>query len=116
MKTEMKVDLRQSGLAMLFREYEEIMVRRQWNGGAKPTGSGDLWKHVNSVMPKKPDGRDAISRASVIFAANRLVEAGIWDFKDATGKGGHHRRYFAAMTEDELWEAIKDTMNEKIPS
>ncbi len=101
---------------MLFKEYEQIMARRQWNNGAEPLNSSALFKHVNSVLPPKVDGRDAISRASVIFAANRFVDAGIWDFHVATGKGGHHRRYFAKMSEEEMWTAIRETVDAKIPS
>ena len=111
---EMKINLSLEGLDMLYRLYEKIMVEHQWRDGAVPMGSGALWKHVNKVLPPRPDGRDAISRASVIFAANRNVDAGIWDWKDATGKGGHHRRYFAKMSEAELWMAIKETVDSKL--
>lgn len=112
----MKVDLSFDGLDMLYKPYEKIMVQHLWKNDSEPIGSGNLWKYVNSMLPAKEDGRDAISRASVIFAANRNVDDGIWDWKDATGKGGHHRLYFAAMTEAELWAAIRETVSEKIPS
>lgn len=112
--TEMKINLSLEGLDMLYRLYEKIMVRHLWEEDAVPIGSGAIWKHVNSVLPPRPDGRDAISRASVIFAANRNVDSGIWDYKDATGKGGHHRRYFAKMSEADLWTAIKETVDSKV--
>lgn len=110
----MKIDLRQNGLGMLFRQYEEIMVRHMWQEGIEPTGSGKIWQVVNEKLQEK-DPEDSISRASVIFAANRNVDNGIWDWKDATGKGGHHRRYFAKMSEAEMWASIRGTMDEKIP-
>ncbi len=99
---------------MLYRQYEKIMVQHLWEDDIEPMGSGALFKHVNTVLPVKENGSDAISRASVIFAANRNVDAGIWDWKDATGKGGHHRRYFAKMSEAELWTAIKETLDRKV--
>ena len=98
---------------MLFRPYEKVMVQHMWNNGAEPTGSGALWRYANSVLPPKENGADAISRASVIFAANRLVDHGVWDFHDATGKGGHHRKYFAKMDEEQMWTAIKQAVDEK---
>lgn len=94
---------------MLFKEYEEIMVNYAWDN-AKPTGSGGLWLMVSD---KLPEGK-TISRASVIFAANRLVEAGIWGFEDHTGKGGHHKKYFAKMTQPEMWKALTKMFIQKL--
>ncbi len=106
---EMKVDLRQNGLAMLFKEYEEIMLKYIWSG-VEPTGSGGLFLMVNS---KLPEGK-TMSRASVIFAATRFVDAGIWDYSTATGKGGHHKRYFAIRSREELWRSITETFIQKV--
>lgn len=110
---EMKINLSLEGLDMLYRLYEKIMVRYMWQEGVEPTGSGKIWQIVNEKLQEK-DPEDSISRASVIFAANRNVDAGIWDWKDFTGKGGHHRRYFAKMSEAELWMAIKETVDSKL--
>lgn len=100
---------------MLFREYEEIILRHMWGNGIEPTGSGKLWEMAN-VELKKSSMKKTISRASIIFAANRFVDAGIWGWDDATGKGGHHRLYFPKMNEEELWLAVKETANRKIDS
>lgn len=118
MSLEMKVDLSFNDLDMLFKEYEEIAIRYMWAEGREPTGSRKIWNEVCAEMSAKyPWGKwkdkQPISRASVIFAANRNVDAGIWDYRTATGKGGHHRRYFAIMTEEELWKALKKTANKK---
>ena len=106
----LKVNLGLEGLDMLFKPYERVLIRKMWEKDIEPTGSGALYTHVNTVLPAKPTDsgtKEAISRASVIFAANRFVDAGIWNYKTATGKGGHHRRYFAIMTEEELWVALR---------
>ena len=111
------MNLAHDGLDILFKEYECVMHRKMWALGEGQTiGSGALYAHVNTVLPPKPGkgSKEAISRASVIFAANRFVDAGIWDWRDATGKGGHHRLYFAIMTEAEMWTALKDTAVKKI--
>ena len=110
----MKVNLGLDGLDILFKPYEQVLVRKMWEENAEPTGSGALYKHVNEVLPPKREGTDilfkeAISRASCIFAANRFVDAGIWDFKTATGKGGHHRKYYAIMTEEQMYAALLKT-------
>jgi hypothetical protein len=110
----LKANLGLIGLDMLFKPYEQVLVRKMWEGGIEPTGSGALYRHVNETLPPKSgkgtdQEKEAISRASVIFAANRFVDAGIWNYKTATGKGGHHRRYYAIMTEEQMYAALLKT-------
>ncbi len=62
-----------------------IFARARGEEGAV---SGLIWKVVNEKL--KPGG--SISRTSVIFAMNRFVDQGILGWRDATGKGGHHKR------------------------
>lgn len=107
----LKLNLSFDGLDMLFKEYERILLRQMWQEGVEPTGSGSLWKTTLIALALK--GK-TISRASIIFAANRFVDAGIWDYNVAKGKGGYNRKYFAKMTEKEMWRALKNTANEKI--
>ena len=97
------------GLDSMFKLYEEIMLRYMWN--AEPTGSGKIWVHVLEELAKV---EDKISRASVIFAANRFVEAKIWTYTTATGKGGHHRVYSAVMTEEQMWLKVRELATGKI--
>lgn len=108
---DLKLDLSLDGLDMLFKKYEQIMLHHIWQDGVEPTGSGTLWKIANTELIKTDK---TISRASVILAANRFVKAGIWVFNTVTGKGGHHRRYFAKMSEEQLWLAVQETANKKI--
>jgi len=54
---------------------------------------------IKNKIAGKREG-SPISRASVIFFLNKLVDMGILGYGDETGKGGHHRRYHAAMTRD----------------
>jgi len=103
----LKVDLSKQGLEMCFKDYEIIMLGRQWDDPTSRDGSGILWKYVN-------DCGESISRASVIFAANRFVDAGIWDAVDRTGKGGHHKLYYALITESEFWDRLLATSNYKL--
>ena len=111
MRMNLKINLAFDGLNMLFKEYEQILLRHMWQDDVEPTGSGKLWKMTNIELSMK--GR-TISRASCIFAANRFVEVGIWDYSTVTGKGGHSRRYFAKMTEKEMLRALIATANEKM--
>lgn len=54
-----------------------------------------MWRAVN----ERWGAGKSISRASVIFSLNDMVDEGILGFRDATGKGGHHRVYVAKLDE-----------------
>ena len=90
-----KFDPSKHGLSKTLKEYEEIGLRYIWNQGEKGAGSGKTWKAVNEALG--PD--KSISRASVIFFLNRMVDQGVLAYRTATGKGGYHRVYFPIMDE-----------------
>ena len=90
-----KFDPSQVGLRKTLKEYEELGLKYVWSIGEKGVGSGKTWETVNSTLgPEK-----SISRASVIFFLNRMVDQGVLDYRSATGKGGHHRVYFPVLDE-----------------
>jgi len=105
----LKIDLSKEGLDMMFKDYELIMLLYVWES-SEPAGSRIL---DTVVTERLPEGK-TISRASVIFAANRFVDNGIWDYITRTGKGGHHKRYYAVLTEKQLWEHLRATVIKKL--
>ncbi len=90
-----KFDPAKKGLRKTLKEYEEIGLRYVWSQGEKGVGSGKTWKEVDEALG--PD--KSISRASVIFFLNRMVDQGVLDYRTATGKGSHHRVYYPIMDE-----------------
>ena len=90
-----KFDPSQPGLRKTLKEYEELALRYLWEIGEEGAGSGLIWRNVNEKL--KPGG--SISRTSVIFAMNRFVDQGVLGFREATGKGGHHKIYYPLMDE-----------------
>ena len=90
-----KFDPSKQGLRKTLKEYEEVGLRYVWSLGEGGVGSGKTWMAVNEVLG--PD--KSISRASVIFFLNRMVDQGVLDYRTATGKGGHHRIYYPKMDE-----------------
>jgi len=107
-----KIDLVKTGLKSCFKPYKVLMLEHAWGAltEEEPEGSGKLWMKVNEMLP---DG-ETKSRASIIFAANDFVDKGIWNFTDATGKGGHHRLYYPLMSQAEFWERLADTVKQRI--
>ena len=90
-----KFDHTKHELRKTLKEYEEAGLRYVWSIGEKGVGSGKTWVAVNEAL--EPEKR--VSRASVIFFLNRMVDQGVIDYRSATGKGGHHRVYFPILDE-----------------
>ena len=104
----MKVDLSKDGISMIFKDYQQLILECLWKLN-KPTGSKELWTYANKNLPKG----QTISRTSVIFFANDMVDLGILDWDDETGKGGHHRKYYPILSEDEILERLRKTIDVK---
>jgi len=79
----------------VLKEYEELALRYVWEVGGEGANSGDVWRHANE---KLGEGR-SVSRASIYIFLNKMVDQGVFSFKDATGKGGHHRVYIPKLDE-----------------
>lgn len=107
-----KVDLRKEGLEMFGPPYVGIMLRKLWSMDAgEAIVSGEMWTHANEVLA---ESEKTISRASIIFKLNKFVDDGICDFEDRTGKGGHHRAYYAVMDERAFWKMVAKTFAERV--
>lgn len=107
-----KIDLNHSSLHLVFRPYEAHTMERLWadrEGEEKGYGSGRMWVEVNEDLDP-----ETISRASVIFFLNRLVDQKVCDWKDKTGKGGHHRIYHIAMDREGYWRWLTKMTIEKL--
>ena len=100
----------ETGLQKTLREYEEIALRYIWSLGEEGAGSGKAWEHVNKELG---EGK-SISRASIIFYLNRMVDEGVLGFRDATGKGGHHRIYITKLDESGYKKYIVRTLLESV--
>jgi len=105
-----KFDPEKRGLRKTLREYEEIAIRYIWSLGDEGAGSGKVWTYVGENLK---DGK-TISRASIIFFLNRMVDEGVLGFRDATGKGGHHRIYIPAMDEKAYKKYIVKTLYDSV--
>ena len=93
------MDLSKTGYDMFFKPYQVLALRYLWTAesGAK---SLEVWNHVKA----QPGG--SISRASIINSLNAMVDNGILDYVERTGKGGHHRVYSHRYTETQLKEYL----------
>jgi hypothetical protein len=96
----MEMDASQQGLLMFFKDYQVEAVNYLWR--APPTGAGsrDVWENVNHVLS------GSISRASIINFLNEMVDIGLLEYHEITGKGGHRRIYHHKYGEPEFKKEI----------
>lgn len=91
------------------REYQELAIRYLWDVGEEGAGSGPVWKAINEKLQKNGD---SISRASVINSLNNLVDEGVLEYYEKSGKGGMQRVYMPAMYEDSYKKYVVKTILE----
>ena len=93
------------GLSKVFRDYQEEALRLVWNKGSEGVISREVWSQVNQNLNGK-----TISRASIINFLNSLVDEGVLDFDERTGKGGYHRVYRPRLDENEFKKYLAETV------
>lgn len=98
-------------LTAIFRDYQVMALDHVYDSGDAGAGSGSTWTKVNQRLEKV---ERSISRASIIFWLNQCVDDGILGFRDATGKGGHHRIYHQIMDRMSLDKTIATAFYEKL--
>jgi len=99
-------DTEKEGLATVFFDYEIEALRFLWSKRGEYLSSRQVWQHLNEKLK--------ISRASIINSLNRMARAGILDYKETTGKGGHRGLYAASNSEIELKKRIAEELRENI--
>jgi predicted transcriptional regulator len=93
------------GLAKVFRDYQEIALRHVWKKGDEGVISREVWTHVNENLNPK-----TISRASIINFLNAMVDEGVLDYTERTGKGGYHRVYRPKLDETDFKKFLAETV------
>ena len=105
-----KFDHEKEGLGKTLKKYEEVALKYVWSMGEEGVGSGKTWAITNEGLGPG----NTVSRASVIFFLNRMVDQGVLSYRTATGKGGHHRVYYPVMNEEAYKKHILKTIVESL--
>lgn len=101
----MKLDTKEAGLRKVFKEYEIVGIEYLFSV-SEPVGSGKVWTWINEGSKWGQIPGNSISRATVINFLNRLVDEDLLTWKDATGKGGHHRLYEMELSRQEFAKKV----------
>jgi len=88
------IDTAGQGLAMVLKDYQEEALRFIWENKDVGASSREVWNQVNKVLKNK-----TISRASIINFLNAMVDEGVLNYHEITGKGGHRRIYSTKLDE-----------------
>src|SRR4030042_4749350 len=96
------IDTSSEELAMVLKDYQEVALQYLWRLDGEGASSRDVWVQVNEDLK----GQRTISRASIINFLNSMVDEGVLNYTETTGKGGHRRIYSAKYNEAEFKEKI----------
>jgi hypothetical protein len=106
----LKFDPSSGGLSKVLKDYQEEAIRYVWDKGEDGVISREAWQHVN----KRFNGDKTISRASIINFLNDMVDEGVLDYDEQTGKGGYHRVYKPKLDESAFKKYLAITVLESL--
>ena len=92
------------GLTKILRNYQVEALKSLWKNSEKGLTSREVHEYVS----RKIDG--SISRASIINFLKAMVDEGVLNFKERTGRGGYHRVYTPRLNASEFKTYVAQTM------
>jgi len=98
------------GLLTLFKPYQAALLEHIWelnNQGRTGITSGQ----AHEVLKGHPDSK---SRASVIFFLDDMVEKGVLEYEQESGKGGYHRVYYPKTDREQFAKYVVETITDKL--
>lgn len=110
-KLTLTTDTDRKGLKAIFEDWKIVVIDHLFS--VDKTSSARTWNYVIKESVWAAEG-NTVSRASVIFFLNKLVDEDLLEFEDATGKGGHHRLYKMNMSRQEFVKKIIEKFVKKL--
>lgn len=104
----LSLDSEKQGLAMFFKDWQAESLRYLWSIQPEGANSRAVWLNVNESLER------SISRASIINYLNAMVDNGMLDYEERTGKGGHQRVYRHRYSEAGLREFLASSFIKKL--
>lgn len=106
-------DTSKKGLQTLFKPYEVALLVHIWESNREErtgTSSGQAYRFLQQTG----DSDLMLSRASVIIFLNKMVEEGVLEYEEKTGKGGRHRVYYPKMSSEQFAQHVVETITKKL--
>ena len=109
----MKFDTSKRGLQTLFKPYQVALLVHIWESNIEERtsiSSGQAYRFLQQTS----ESDLMVSRASVIVFLNKMVEEGVLEYEEKTGKGGIHRVYFPKMNRDQFAQHVIEAITRKL--
>ena len=103
-------DTGKDGLQTLFKPYQVLLIEHIWELNRNTRvgiNSGQAHRFLQGTSEKK-------SRASVILFLNKMVDEGVLEYEEKSGKGGYHRVYYQKMDRKEFAVYVTELINSKL--
>ena len=107
----LKLDLGKTGFNLVLKPYQILAMQYLWKHPEEGGSSRDVYVAVNAKLTL--EGK-SISRASIINSLNDLVDNGVLDYHEITGKGGHRRIYKPKFDETGFKRFIAEATMKKL--
>ena len=98
------------GLLTLFKPYQAALLEHIWELNSSDrvgVSSGEAYRFLR-------DHPDSKSRASVIIFLNEMVEEGVLEYEEESGKGGYHRVYYPRMDREQFARHVVEKITQKL--
>jgi len=95
------------GLAKVLRDYQIEALKVVWEKGEEGVNSREVYQQAANKALK---GIRTISRASIINFLNAMVDEGVLNYEEETGKGGYRRIYSPKLDESGFKKHIAKTV------
>ncbi len=102
-----------NGLHTIFKPYQASLMEHIWEINKK-TRIGITSGQAHELLLKTGNEDLMKSRASVIFFLQDMVEEGVLENEEESGKGGYHGVYYPKMTIEEFGQRVIDKIVEKL--
>lgn len=106
----MKFDTSKKGLLTLFKPYQAALLEHIWELN-NPRKTGITTGQAHKFLQDHPDSK---SRTSVTFFLDDMVEDGVLDYEEESGKGGYHRVYYPKMSREQFAQHVVETITDKL--
>ncbi len=106
----LKIDVGKTEFNAVLKPYQILAMKYLWANPGEGKSSREVYEAVNDAFK----GNESISRASIINSLNALVDDGVLEFHEITGKGGHRRIYKPMFNENGFKHYIAETVLRKL--
>ena len=109
----MEFDTSKDGLLTLFKPYQAALLEHIWKLN-NPSRTGITSGQAHGFIQGTGEKELMKSRASVINFLNDMVDEGVLDYEEESGKGGYHRVYYPKIDRKQFAKHVTKTITDKL--